>query len=72
MFESVFKASLELIILFNLDYTTVTTLSPPVSAMPQSPPLTATAAVPTEAQTATATMEMQMIKSLCYSTHTLA
>jgi len=65
MFESVFKASLELTILFNLDYTTVAALSLPVSAMPQSLPLTATAAVATEAQTAMAMMEMQMTQSLC-------
>jgi len=55
---------LELIVLFNLGYTTVAALSPPLSAMPHSPP-TATAAVATEAQTATATMEMQMTQSLC-------
>jgi len=65
MFESVFKASLELIILFKLDYTTVSALSLPVSVMPQLPPLTATAAVATEAQTAMATMEKQMTQSLC-------
>jgi len=58
------KASLELIILFNLGYTTVAAFSPPLSAMPHSLP-TATAAVATEAQTAAATMEMQMTQSLC-------